>query len=355
MANPTQPTPLTPPPIVLIRPYDGPTALQDQIRLAELLSKADVGITDQFRGDPGGILALMYRAIALDIPLMTAMDNLVFGNRGVCAMRARLMKALVTVRAGHRLIPVKVPDSATRAVARLEYSATDGREPFEAEWTLATAQAAGLTTKDKSPWRHYAPTMLWWRAMAKVVNLGCPEATMGIGCIEAGALDFTEEDETPESTVETIVVTDSTGRQVADQATRELLDEYATIGADGRPVVRDEITLDDLKDAWRKGVRSKDHPILARFAWSDGDTAYTMEQTLYDLLEQINARDAANTPDDKDPEQKPADLDTPPDTPATMTCGCDQATYTTTGQHREGCTKRRVRSRAGDAGPVATR
>lgn len=333
-------------PTVLLRPYDGPRNLAEQKELAALLAEARVGLPPEFCGDAGGILALMYRAIALDIPLMVAADNLVFGLRGHCAMRARLMKALVTVRAGHRLVPVTTTD--TKAVVRLEYG--DGRDPFTVEWTLATAQAAGLTAKDKSPWVVYSANMLYWRAMAKAVALGCPEATLGLGIVEAMDPDDPETDDAPTrpaSIPETITITDTEGRPVPDGDVTLILNTIATREPDtGRPLVNDATSIDDLRQAWNEGNRTTGDGtarVLQRFAYADGDKHFTLEQVIGDLVEQVTARDleraaVAAAEAAKNPPSTEA-LTTPAGSGGPLPCGCDAMLVATTGDHTSWCTR----------------
>lgn len=332
----------------LLMPYDGPRSLADQMQLASLLAKAEVGMPPAFRNDPGGVLALMYRAMSLDIPLMVAADNLIFNHRGDCAMRARLMKALVTVRAGHRLVPVENTDR--RAVVRLEYG--DGRDPFIAEWTIATAVSAGLV-KDKTPWVNYAANMLYWRAMAKAVALGCPEATLGIAIVEA--LDYddpNDDDDTehkPTPIPEEIVVTDMEGRPIPDGSVTAILNDIAhpELGTN-RPIADDTTTIGDLRAAWNQANKQPDDGTtrpLKRFAWSDGTDTFTLEQVIGDLVEQVTARDkakataeaeAANATAEGNPG---AETMTAPAGTGILPCGCDATVVATTGEHTNGCTR----------------
>jgi hypothetical protein len=332
----------------LLLPYDGPRTIADQMQLASLLCKADVGLPPAFRGDAGGVLALMYRAMALDIPLMVAADNLIFDHRGNCAMRARLMKALVTVRAGHKLVPVETTDK--RAVVRLEYG--DGRDPFVAEWTIATAVAAGLV-KDKSPWINYAANMLYWRAMAKAVALGCPEATLGIAIVEAlDDDDPNDDDDTeprPAAIPEEVIVTDMDGRPVPDGSVTTILNDIATPEpGTSRPLAKAETTIEDLRAAWNRANRQPDDGTtrpLKRFAWTDGDDTFVLEQVIGDLVEQVTARDKAKAAADAEAAaaeaaKNPGAADvTAPAGTGTLPCGCDAATVATTGEHTEGCTR----------------
>jgi hypothetical protein len=334
----------------LLLPYDGPRTIADQMQLAALLAKAEVGLPPAFRGDSGGVLALMYRAMALDIPLMVAADNLVFDTRGNCAMRARLMKALVTVRAGHKLVPVTTTDKI--AVVRLEYCDGDGRDPFTAEWTLATAVAAGLV-KDKSPWVNYSANMLYWRAMAKAVALGCPEATLGLAIVEALDDDDPNDDTgtapRPAAIPEEIVVTDTEGRPVPDGSVVDILNEIANPEpGTGRPIARPETTIEGLRAMWARANRQPDDGTtrpLKRFAWSDGDDRFTLEQVIGDLVEQVTARDKARATAEAEAAKAEAAKNpgaqtmTAPAGTGTLPCGCDAATVATSGEHTTGCTR----------------
>lgn len=321
-------------PSALIRPYDGPKNLDEQMKLASLLADAKIGLPDNIRGDAGAILALIYRAIALDIPFMVAVDNLVFGRSG-CAMRARLMQALVTVRAGHRLVPGECNEKS--ASVTLEYC--DGRKPFTATWTIATAHAAGLV-KANSPWVNYPANMLYWRAMAKAVALGCPEATLGMAVVEAGGLDEEPEEHELQTVTrpETIIVTDD-GIQVADETITGYLEEVATKGDNGYPVAKPEATIATLRELWTRASKPNgDGPVpLLRFAWSNGKDNFTLEQTIAVLVEQVSNRDAKASA--ASPETEPARIATAPAGIGNLPCGCDAATVATTGEHQEACTK----------------
>lgn len=330
----------------LLRPYDGPKSISDQMQLASLLSQAAVGLPPEFKGDAGGILALMYRAMALDIPLMVAADNLVFSGRGICAMRARLMKALVTVRAGHRLVPVET--TGKRAVVRLEYSEADGREPFTTEWTLATAVNAGLV-KGNSPWVNYAENMLYWRAMAKAVALGCPEATLGIALVEALDDDADEDPGQDHPSVAPIpkeFIQINEGKPVPSEAVADFLNQLAQPDPEtGRPLVRAEITIDDLRKAWNQANRDPGDGTLRplkSFALAAGDDRFTLEQVISDLVEQATTRDreraAKKAAEKAEITTPPQDLDAPAGS-GTLPCGCDATTVATTGEHLEGCAK----------------
>jgi hypothetical protein len=332
----------------LLLPYDGPRNIADQMQLAAILSKAEVGLPPAFHKDAGGVLALMYRAMALDIPLMVAADNLVFDNRGNCAMRARLMKALVTVRAGHKLVPVENTDK--RAVVRLEYG--DGRDPYTVEWTIATAVGAGLV-KEKSPWINYAANMLYWRAMAKAVALGCPEATLGIAIVEAldddDPNDDNDTEQRPAAIPEEIIVTDAEGRPVPDGSVTDILNEIAQPEpGTGRPLARPETTIEDLRAAWGRANRQPEDGTtrpLKRFTWTNGDDTFTLEQVIGDLVEQVTARDKAKATAEAEvakaevAKNPGAETMTAPAGTGTLPCGCDAAIVATSGEHTTGCTR----------------
>ena len=317
----------------LIKPYDGPRSLSEQIRMAEYLATARTGVPRFLVGDSGGIFAYIQRAIDLDIGLTVAMDNLLFGANGACAMRARLLMALLTVRAGHRVVvdPARWDDK--HAVAVLTYSEADGRPPFEINWTAATAQKAKLFEKSGSPWVAYTSTMLYWRAVAAAVSQGCPEVLAGVGCIEAGDLDYLYK--------EIPTATDADGRPVPDERTVEILDEIPTPAPDGRPILRVETSIDDLRKAWVKAGKE----VRSRFAWHNGDDALTLEHVLFDLIEQATARDVAIAAT-AEPTPQPEGLDTPAGTPVTLPCGCDTEQVTATGMHRDECPDRGAKQTA---------
>jgi len=332
----------------LLLPYDGPRNISDQMQLAALLCKAEVGLPPAFRGDAGGVLALMYRAMALDIPLMVAADNLIFDHRGNCAMRARLMKALVTVRAGHKLVPVENTDK--KAIVRLEYG--DERDPYTVEWTIATAVAAGLV-KEKSPWNNYAANMLYWRAMAKAVSLGCPEATLGLAIVEAlDDEDPNDDQETtprPAAIPEEIIVTDTEGRPVPDGSVADILNGIAEPEpGTSRPLARPETTIEELRAAWARANQQPEDGTtrpLRRFAWTNGDDTFTLEQIIGDLVEQVTARDKSKATADAEAAKAEAAKNpgaetlTAPAGTGTLPCGCDATVVATTGEHTTGCTR----------------
>jgi hypothetical protein len=310
-------------PSTLLLPYDGQQSIGEQMTLANALAEANSGMPTQFRKDPGGVLAVILRARALNIPVMVAVDNLIIDGRGTCAMRARLMKALVTVRAGHRLVPIETTDK--RAVVRLEYG--DGRDPFTVEWTIATAITAGLI-REKSPWHAYPANMLYWRAMAKAVALGCPEATLGIAVVEALDDDTDDTDDQPieagDIPCDAVVVPSS--------ATIDVLNTLAIPDESGRPLVRDEIGIDDLRAAWKKQGQHG----LSRFAWQSGECRFTLGQVLENLVEQVTARDKEKAAAEEESETNAETLETPAGT-GVLPCGCDATTVVSTGSHRDGC------------------
>lgn len=308
----------------LLRPYDGPRTIGEQAQLAALLAKAEVGIPIALRGDAGGILALILRASALDIPVMTAADNLVFDSRGTCAMRARLMKALVTSRAGHRLVTVET--TAKRAVIRLEYS--DGRQPFVAEWTIATAQAAGLVRRD-SAWANYPDVMLFWRAVAKAIGLGCPEVTTGISLVEA--MDDDQGEPGGGEPGDGDVLTDADGARVPSEVVAMILNDVATISPTG-PVPNDGVSLEDLRRAWSQANTTE---TLGDFAWSDGDRELTLGDAIDGLVEQVSERAMASVEkvdsDDVSGPIDPTGVMADQAGVGTLPCGCDAMAFANDG------------------------
>jgi hypothetical protein len=291
--------PATPVPDNLICGYDGPSTVEGMEKLARLLATAGTGMPPYCRNDPGAVLALMLRARALNVSITAAADNFAFGNKGSCAMRARMAMALLTVRAGHQIATV---GTATEATSTITFC--DGRPPASEKFTLVTAQEAGLL-KERSPWMTgYAPTMLYWRAVLKVISLHAPEVLMGYGIVESGILDDPYETGTDPA---------PTPIQIQPGALEAFAD-LADIDTDNATVtIRDEVTLDTLREAYR-AFRGTDITPQSVVFLADGNPV-TVGQIFHQLVEQANTRAAI-----------PTDV---------ADCGC--RVDATTGTHEPGC------------------
>jgi hypothetical protein len=186
--------------------------------------------------------------------------------------------------------------------------------------------------------------------MAKAVALGCPEAILGLGIVEAMDPDTDDEYDAPTrpaAVPETITITDTEGRPVPDGDVTLILNTIATRNPDtGRPIVTDTTTIDALRQAWNDANRTTGDGtprILQRFAYADGDTHFTLEQVIGDLVEQVTARDLEKTAQAAAEAAKnpPATevLTFTAGTGGPLPCGCDALTVATTGDHTPGCTR----------------
>lgn len=304
---------MTQPQQQLLRPYDGPTALTDMIAMSNLLATARSGVPEQVQGDPGCALGLIVRARSLNIPLGVALDNLVFGRRGACAMRARLMLALLNVRGGHRIRVVSRDER--EVVAQLIFG--DGREPVTERWTLATAQASGLIAKSPA-WQHHADTMLYWRTISKLIGKHCPEAILGIGLAEAGDHEYDDDFSIGE-------ITETTGNPgevnpgevnpaEVNPSAVEILEVLGDLTNDNNVTINDNITRSDLREAWS---RSKKEGLLGAPV---SVTGMTLDQAITALVSQLDER----------AESLPAGE-------GILPCGCAADQVIATGQHSPSC------------------
>ncbi len=149
-----------------LRRCDAPAALPEMMRLAGELAEADI-LPRHLRRRPANVLALMFAARALDIPVWTAFQalHLIDGKVG---MDATFQRALI-VRAGHRFRVIERTDER----AAVEIVRHDDPAPRVSEFTWADAVAAGLTGKDN--WRHYPKAMLMARVTTLAIRDHCPE------------------------------------------------------------------------------------------------------------------------------------------------------------------------------------
>lgn len=352
--------------------YTGPTDVENQLRLSAALARGRKAIPWQYRDNPGDLLAIIQHALALDIQVATALDNIVFSDAGVGGMRARLMHALI-LRAGHEIIPTHHDDRICRMVIRRG----DGLRGGGAQWTLAEATNAGLLEKKGSPWHGYGPDMLWARCLSRLARRYCPDVILGFYVTD-------ELDDLPDAELDS-----------ADMVT-------SLVDADGNPMVAPDVEafLEDvdrndeeqLRSRWRQagqeglmgayagtvdGVTLSVRDLL--FAWlADAEGKSRQKAETVAALGQapldVNAIAAAATPtrhvskaccastegDVHDrscgtpeareqwaarstkPVPPPADGDDAPAGVGRMSCGCSSAAVLAAdGQHQDGCSRPR--------------
>lgn len=340
----TAPAPPTPPPKLrrLMGRYSGPRDLDGQLRLASNLATARLALPELYRGKPGDLLAVIQHAVALDIELMVAIDNLHFLERGQVGMRARLMHALV-LRAGHAVELLHADD---RKVA-MRLVRGDGGPTANATWTLFEAQQAQLIKADpKSNWRAYPADMLWARCMSRVSRRGAPDATLGmheIGELLDGAA--LEEDTAALEPVDLdSVVRDADGNPTPAPDVVSLLDGLDTAGSE------------EIRDRWR---RASERGLLKVYGGTVEDVHHTVEEILFDAgtaAQEREARErkagagagprnaaptaAAATPETTTEPDQPAGVEAAPAGQGErFDCGCHPAEVLAVGAHQPGCTR----------------
>lgn len=323
--------------------YTGPTDTDGQLRLAASLAKARNAIPFQYRNNPGDILAVIQHAVALDIQLATALDNLVFSDSGVGGMRARLMHALLT-RAGHEVVVTHHDDRICRMVLKRG----DGRRGGGAQWTLSEATNAGLLEKKGSPWRFYGEDMLWARCLSRLARRYAPETIAGF--YVADELDDIPADDELDSADLATPMTDADGEPVVAPDVEDLLKDTDTQG------MTPQDARELLRNRWRL---AKEEGLLGVYAGTVDGVALTVKDYLFGRLADVEAAehkaqaaggvapvdlgrvvaDAQGTT----PAPQPPPPATGPDAPAgtgQMSCGCESAAVlAANGTHQPGCTR----------------
>ncbi len=151
---------------VAIRHCDAPSALPEMMRLAAELAEADI-LPGHLRRRPANVLALMFAARALDIPIWVAFQSLYLID-GKVGMDATFQRSLI-IRAGHRFRVLE----RTEHRAAVEITRHDDPEPRVSEFTWADAVEAGLT--EKKIWHRYPKAMLMARVTTLAIRDHCPE------------------------------------------------------------------------------------------------------------------------------------------------------------------------------------
>lgn len=145
--------------------------LSERMRYAQALAASSL-LPKSYQRQPANVLLAMEYGHALGLDTVTAIQS-VHVIDGKPTASAQLIGALVR-RAGHRLRVVGDDKHAIAIIVRRD----DPEFEFRSEWTLARAQAAGLT--GKGPWKLYPAAMLKARAITEVARDACPEALAGV-------------------------------------------------------------------------------------------------------------------------------------------------------------------------------
>lgn len=315
--------------------YTGPTDIDGQLRLAAALARGRRAIPYQYRDNPGDVLAVIQHALALDIQVATALDNLVFSDAGVGGMRARLMHALL-IRAGHE---VNVTHHDSR-LCRMLLKRGDGRSGGGAQWTLAEASKAGLLLKDRSPWHAYGEDMLWARCLSRLARRYAPEVIAGFYVAEE--LDSLPDDDELDSADLATAMTDADGNVMVAPDVEDLLKDT------------DTASLEDLRGKWKQ---AGEEGLLGAYAGTVDGVALTVRDYLFGRLADAEAKERRKQdPNHVEPvdlekvvaaaDGNPAAEETPvtgDDAPAgtgKMSCGCaSAAVLAADGKHQPSCTR----------------
>lgn len=152
---------------------DVPVGLDDKLRLAEQLGMVTGdAMPEWLRGKPANILAVMFAAQALDIPLWTGVQGL-YAEAGSVAVEATLSRALVQ-RAGHLiLVAESSPFHAVVRLRRWDHPEVEHVGSF----TIQEATVAGLAGLDW--YRKYPERQMIARATGQAVQLGAADVVNG--------------------------------------------------------------------------------------------------------------------------------------------------------------------------------
>lgn len=154
----------------LARRSDVPSALTEQLQLAQELAKAGI-VPTHLQRKPENLLALMYAAQSVDIPLWQAVQGMqvISGKVGISA---DLCRALI-LRAGHTFRVEESTDTKATVVVIRKGDTYEHRATF----TTDDAKRAGLTG---GSWNKYPKAMLIARATTLVARNACADVLAGM-------------------------------------------------------------------------------------------------------------------------------------------------------------------------------
>jgi hypothetical protein len=336
---------------VLMGRYTGPRDIEGQLRKSEQLAKARTAIPRQYRENPGDILALMEHAMALDISLSVAWDNLHFNPEGVGGMRARLMHALL-IRAGHHVQPVHYDDK----IVRMMLHRTDGMPSGGAQWSLAEAIRNRLPEKDRSAWHGYSGDMLWARCLSRLARRWAPDVVLGFyAAEELSDIGADHVDEGLDPADMSMAMRDADGHLTPAPDVVKLLSDA------------DPKNLDQLRHLWK---RATEEGLTGAYAGTVDGVMLTVRDLLFDLMSHAEtaqprtpqgvpltpvqldqvvadataaadpAADSAAAEVEADAAADAADLgvdDQPAGTGGKLECGCWSEAVAATGSHEPDC------------------
>lgn len=145
-------------------------SLTEKMEYAKAMAHSSL-LPRQYQGNPANLLFALEYADALGVAPINAITS-IHVIEGKPTASADLIAGLVR-RAGHRL---RVTGDDDKAVAQI-IRADDPDFTYEAVWTKARAQQAGLT--GKGVWKAYPGAMLRSRAITEVARMAASDALFG--------------------------------------------------------------------------------------------------------------------------------------------------------------------------------
>lgn len=276
--------------------YDGPRDIDGQLRLADVLAKAKTAVPTMYRDEPGDVLAGIYTAIALNIPVTSALHHLFYGGNGRAGMSAALMQGLI-LRAGHT---VAIEVNELRAEGIL--TRCDGRPDGTASWTMAEAAAAKLTLNDI--WLQFPTDCLYARCLARLARRFAADVVLGFGYVPEELTNGTVDDGHAAGTTQE--------RPVAPQVI-ELLAGFDELDYPA--------TVKLMEAAKRQGLDRE-------YAGEWAGVPLTVMQVLVN-----HATASRPVPQLPAAEPPPADIAEAPAGQGTLDCGCPASVIASTGSH----------------------
>lgn len=236
-----------------------PLEFADQMRFAEIVSKSDL-VDKKLQGKPENVFMVMLKAIGLGISFDLAIAQThVIDNK--VSPSAELLRILLR-RAGHDLEITELTDKIVKATLTLAHRKS---RPVTMEYSIAKAQAAGLTSKPV--WKQHPESMLVAAVTRRLVRYHCPDVAAGLSLDDdvAGAEYGSEALAIPEQ---------RTGAEVDVRAQRAkaILDEARD--ATDRPTLT------------RLGKEARDENLLEQIV---GEDSKTLKLVLMDRLAELDA------------------------------------------------------------------
>lgn len=160
-----------------------PQNITEQMQLAELVAQSDL-VPKQLQGKPANVFMIVQKAVGLGISFDLAVSQChVIDNK--VSPSAELLRILLH-RAGHHLEIYEHSDKVAKARLTLAHRRD---KPIPMEYSIAKAQAAGLT--NKPVWKQHAESMLVAAVTRLLVRFHCPEVAAGLSLdVEMTGVEF---------------------------------------------------------------------------------------------------------------------------------------------------------------------